>query len=310
MKKVLTLILIFAGFTGVYAQSSTLAIGNETQTAEEPTDFENGSVKHLTGLSIGNEVQSTIEEGTDTGKSKKSFEMAIGNEAQTAEEPTDFENGSVKHLTGLSIGNEVQSSIEEGTDTGKSKKSFEMAIGNEAQTAEEPTDFENGSVKHLTGLSIGNEVQSSIEEGTDTGKSKKSFEMAIGNETQTAEEPTDFENGSVKYLTGLSIGNEVQSTIEEGTDYENGQIDLPELQTPFSKDDIKLFPTVSSDIIRITTDINDIVKLRVVSLTGEVKLTTRFENEINLDISNYASGIYIAYINRGKQMTTFKFIKK
>jgi hypothetical protein len=143
-------------------------------------------------------------------------------------------------------------------------------------------------------------------------------------------------NGSNFEMVGeiYSIGNHSQTQNYSFTDfnplkgdnyYQLSQIDkdgsleklaLKVLSFDFSdSDDVTIYPNPASDFIKIKINggsTSDLIKIRLVALTGYTVLTQEFKNnvsnEITLKVGNYAPGIYVLVIENGKAVVKKEII--
>ncbi len=74
--------------------------------------------------------------------------------------------------------------------------------------------------------------------------------------------------------------------------------------------DFTVYPTAATNIVNVEAQLDGLVKMFVVSMTGEVKTRVRFEGSYTLDVSNYAKGTYVIRIGRGSDYVTYKFMKQ
>jgi hypothetical protein len=73
-----------------------------------------------------------------------------------------------------------------------------------------------------------------------------------------------------------------------------------------NKDQIKLYPNPSSDIIRITSDKKEALKVKIYSAEGRLMLNGTYQPNEDINISNFKEGFYLVQVNN----TTLKLIKK
>lgn len=67
-----------------------------------------------------------------------------------------------------------------------------------------------------------------------------------------------------------------------------------------------LYPNPGTEIIRIKSDTNDILKTKIYSLTGQLILEGAFQPNQDIDVSGLAKGLYLLQANG----VTIKFSKK
>jgi len=73
-----------------------------------------------------------------------------------------------------------------------------------------------------------------------------------------------------------------------------------------NKNHLALYPNPGSDVIRIASDANEILKIRVYSLTGQLILQVNYQPNQDIDVSKLSSGLYLVQVNG----LTIKFSKK
>lgn len=73
-----------------------------------------------------------------------------------------------------------------------------------------------------------------------------------------------------------------------------------------NKDQIKLYPNPSADIIRITSDKKEALKVKIYSAEGRLVLTGTYQPNEDIIISSFKEGFYLVQVNN----TTLKLIKK
>lgn len=73
-----------------------------------------------------------------------------------------------------------------------------------------------------------------------------------------------------------------------------------------NKDQIKLYPNPSSDFIRITSNKNEALKVKIYSAEGRLLLNGTYQPNEDIDITNFKEGFYLVQVNN----TTLKLIKK
>lgn len=73
-----------------------------------------------------------------------------------------------------------------------------------------------------------------------------------------------------------------------------------------NKNQIKLYPNPSSDIIRITSDKKEALKIKIYSAEGRLVLTGTYQSNEDINISSFKEGFYLVQVNN----TTLKLIKK
>lgn len=73
-----------------------------------------------------------------------------------------------------------------------------------------------------------------------------------------------------------------------------------------NKNQIKLYPNPSSDIIRITSDKKEALKVKIYSAEGRLVLTGTYQPNEDINISSFKGGFYLVQVNN----TTLKLIKK
>ncbi len=67
-----------------------------------------------------------------------------------------------------------------------------------------------------------------------------------------------------------------------------------------------LYPNPSSDIFRIKSDDNEVLKINIYSLQGQLVHQGNYQSEQDINVSNLSSGLYLVQVNG----LTIKFSKK
>lgn len=73
-----------------------------------------------------------------------------------------------------------------------------------------------------------------------------------------------------------------------------------------NKDQIKLYPNPSADVIRIISDKKETLKVKIYSSEGRLVLSGIYQPGEDISISNFRSGFYLVQVNN----ITLKLIKK
>ncbi|WP_312400084.1 T9SS type A sorting domain-containing protein [Chryseobacterium sp.] len=73
-----------------------------------------------------------------------------------------------------------------------------------------------------------------------------------------------------------------------------------------NKNQIKLYPNPSSNIIKITSDKKEVLNVKIYSTEGRLVLSGTYQPNQDIDISTFKEGFYLVQVNN----TTLKLIKK
>ena len=68
-----------------------------------------------------------------------------------------------------------------------------------------------------------------------------------------------------------------------------------------------MYPTYTNDFLNIETDLTE-TSYKIYDLSG--KLINQNKNQTKIDVSNYASGLYMLHFSAENASKTYKFIKK
>ncbi|WP_374550374.1 T9SS type A sorting domain-containing protein [Flavobacterium sp.] len=73
-----------------------------------------------------------------------------------------------------------------------------------------------------------------------------------------------------------------------------------------NKKELSIYPNPSSDVIRINSNSNESMNLKIYSLSGQLLRSGEFEPNQAIDVSDFSKGIYLVQVDD----VTLKFVKK
>lgn len=82
------------------------------------------------------------------------------------------------------------------------------------------------------------------------------------------------------------------------------------MKVPFTeKEDVRVFPNLTTGILYIGSGDNGDLRYRILNSMGDLILDGLLESREYLDISDFSSGLYYLELKKGNQSTIKKIIK-
>ncbi len=297
MKKVLTLALVFAfgSYSAISFAQQSIAPSKIVQ-----EDFIDGSVKSDTKLP-----------------------MAISGYAQEGDTPIEGVENELKLPMAISGYTQEGDTPIEGVEN---ELKLPMAISGYTQEGDTPIEGVENELKlpmAISGYTQEGDTQ------MDDAENELKLPKAISGYTQEGDTQMDDAENELKLPMAISGYMQESDVIVEDSEF--GDEDLPTLQqsyttekhakgftygnSPFfsgskvTGDDFSLYPTLATDVVHVTSNLDGLVRMVVYDLNGDVKLVTRFESSFDLDVSGYGHGTFVVRIGRGGEYFTFKFLR-
>jgi len=81
------------------------------------------------------------------------------------------------------------------------------------------------------------------------------------------------------------------------------------LQNLASTDELKLYPNPATDQLNIETHLNDLIQVEIFQLNGQLMYQNHFTNQIQISVTDWPKGFYLARLSTEKGVQNIKWIK-